>query len=103
MLLDRTISQLDIGTIPADEARQLGQFGYMQWLAGVPGGVAYRDAALGALERAQPFAANSPAVAEFCGLLAASLARPLTVLPLEGPKAKRRGGARLRRLRRLSL
>lgn len=102
MLLDRTISQLDIGTIPADEARQLGHYGYLQWLAGLPGGVAYRAAALGALDRARPFAGNSPAIAEFCTLLTASVERPLAALPLEVPSARRRGGAKVRRLRRLS-
>ena len=32
MLLERTIIQLDTGDMPSDEARQMGQLGYMNGL-----------------------------------------------------------------------
>ena len=78
MLLERTISQLDTGPMPPDEAWQLGQLGYMQWLAGLPGGTDYRRAALDARELALPFSGHSLAVEAFCTLLQASADDPLT-------------------------
>ncbi|MBS8227831.1 hypothetical protein [Vannielia litorea] len=103
MLLERTISQLDTGPMPPDEAWQLGQLGYMQWLAGLPGGVDYRHAALEAYARALPFSGHSLAVEAFCSLLQASADNPLTLLPLALPPNRRRGGAAARRARRLPL
>ena len=100
MLLERTITQLDTGPMPPDEARQLGQLGYMQWIAALPGAANYRSAAHHAHERAAPFRHRSPAIAEFCKLLRASLDRPLAPLPLAMPPRKRRGGAGARRASR---
>ena len=103
MLLERTILQLDTGPMPPDEARQLGQLGFMQWLAGLPGGADYRRAALEAHARALPLAAGSPALAEFCALLTASLRAPLAPLPLALPARRRRGGAAAKRSWRMPL
>lgn len=97
MLLEQTINQLDIGTLPPDEARQMGQLGYMQWLGGLGPMADYRREARHALVMAEPFCACSPAVAVFCDLLHASLRVPLEPLPLALPARQRRGGARARR------
>ncbi|MFC3613811.1 hypothetical protein ACFORG_08585 [Lutimaribacter marinistellae] len=94
MLLERTISQLDIGPVPPNVAQQMGQLGYMQWIAALPGGMDYREAARRALATAQPFAGHSPAVAAFCALVQASLDSPLTPLPMRMPPRVRRGGRR---------
>ena len=97
MLLERTITQLDIGNIPHERALELGQLGYMQWLGGLPGSANYRVAALRALTMAAPFMENSPAVAVFCDLIVASLDSPVAALNLSLPSHHRRGGARARR------
>ncbi|MCV6585890.1 MAG: hypothetical protein OIF47_10185 [Marinibacterium sp.] len=102
MLLERTITQLDIGPLPAAEARQMAQFGYMQWIAGLPGRADYAACARQARALAAPFAETSPAVAEFCALLTASIEAPLRPLPLALPPKKRRGGSGARRSARLS-
>ena len=96
MLLDRTISQLDIGYLPRARALELGQLGYMQWLGALPGDADYRGAAMRAYEAASPFRRASPAVAVFCDLLVASTRMPPAPLPLSLPR-HRRGGARARR------
>ena len=103
MLLERTISQLDIGPIPLDEATELGQLGYMQWLAGLRGDESYVHAAMRAYETAAPFRRTSPAIAAFCDLLVASTGVPPQPLPLAMPMRHRRGGAGARRLRRTML
>lgn len=103
MILERTIIQLDTGDVPADEARQMGQLGYMQWIASLPGNADYPQAALHAFDKAAPFMVHSPAVAEFCKLLLISLEAPLTPLPLAMPTRQRRGGAQARRSYRLPL
>ena len=103
MLLERTISQLDVGPMPADEARQMGQLGYMQWIAGLPGDADYERAALSAYRIAVLLAASSPAVGEFCELLLTSIREPLRPLPLSLPPRKRRGGAGARRSCRFAL
>ena len=100
MLLERTISQLDIGPVPPEEAAELGQLGYLQWLASLDADVGYTQAAIQAFEMAHPFAQLSPAVAVFCELLAASMRVPIEPLPLTMPIRTRRGGAQTRRLRR---
>ncbi|MEM9754346.1 MAG: hypothetical protein AAF914_00050 [Pseudomonadota bacterium] len=97
MLLERTISQLDIGPVPPDRARELGHLGFMQWLGWLPAGVNYPHAALHALTVAAPFASTSPAVAVFCDLLIASTAVPPQPLDLELPPHHRRGGRAARR------
>jgi hypothetical protein len=97
MILERTIIQLDTGDMPADEARQMGQLGYMQWIAGLPAAADYVQAALDAYDKAAPFMVHSPAVAEFCELLLSSVEAPLAPLPLAMPKRERRGGAQARR------
>ena len=102
MLLERTIAQLDVGPMPAEEARQMGQLGYMQWIAGLPSGADYERAALNAHSLAAPFICTSPAVAEFCELLLTSVREPLTPLQLSLPPRKRRGGAGARRSSRMS-
>jgi hypothetical protein len=101
MLLDHTISQLDTGPMPPDRARQMGQLGYMQWIAGLPGEADYTRAARHALARAADFRTCSPAVEAFCQLVEASLTAPIAPLPLSMPPARRRGGARARRVDRL--
>ncbi len=102
MLLEQTIAQLDIGAMPLDEARQMGQLGYMQWIAGLPGNADYQRAALRAYLMAAPFIESSPAVAAFCDLLLTSVQEPLKPLPLSMPPRKRRGGSDARRSARLA-
>jgi hypothetical protein len=97
MLLERTISQLDIGPIPLPRAYELGQLGYMQWLGWLPPMADYRKEAMRAYAAAQPFIRTSPAVAVFCDLLVASTRSPIEPLPLSWPTRHRRGGARARR------
>ena len=97
MLLERTISQLDIGHVPPARAAELGRMGYMQWLGGLPGNAAYLREALRAHAMASPFCTTSPAVAVFCDLLLDSMELPPVALPLALPEPLRRGGARSRR------
>ncbi|MDG4649657.1 hypothetical protein P6F26_14525 [Roseibacterium sp. SDUM158017] len=101
MLLERTISQLDIGHLPPEKAAELGHLGYMQWLAGLPGAADYRRAAMEAFSKAQPFARISPAVAVFCDLLVASTRMPPRPLAMVLPLRQRRGGATARRSGRM--
>ena len=101
MLLERTIAQLNIGRVPPDEATELGQLGYMQWLAGLPTEADYAHEAMHAYARAQPFQRTSPAIAVFCDLLLASTRTPIEPLPLKLRMRERRGGARSRRRRRM--
>ena len=98
MLLERTISQLDIGMVPREEAQELGQLGYMQWLASLQADSDYLNEAMVAYKAAQPFSKTSPAVAVFCDFLIASTRSPIQPLPLKMPPRKRRGGAKRRRL-----
>ncbi|MEL6410383.1 MAG: hypothetical protein AAFQ38_08285 [Pseudomonadota bacterium] len=97
MLLELTISQLDIGYVPQGRAQVMGQLGYMQWLGALPAMSHYIDEATHAYALAKPFAANSPAVDVFCDLLLSSLKAPLSPMPLKLPARERRGGARARR------
>ena len=100
MLLERTISQLAIGPVPPHEASELGQLGYLQWLASLPVNADYAGEAMHAFTVAQPFQRTSPAVAVFCDLLVASARNPMEPLPLKMPTRERRGGAQARRTRR---
>lgn len=97
MLLERTISQLDIGFVPEEQAETLGHMGYLQWLGALRGDVGYAQEAFHAFELARPFSKTSPAVAVFCDLLIASVATPIRPLALKLPTPARRGGARARR------
>lgn len=97
MFLERTISQLDTGTMPPERAQELGQLGYMQWLGGLSGRSDYHRQATHALKMATPFMQASPAVAVFCDLLVASMRMPPAPLPLALPVRQRRGGAHARR------
>lgn len=103
MLLERTIAQLDTGPMPPDEARQMGQLGYMQWIAWLPRDADYLSAAARAYEAARPFMLHSPAVAAFCDLLQASIEQPLKPLDLSMPARQRRGGAKARRSFRMPI
>ncbi|MEM9707681.1 MAG: hypothetical protein AAF871_02735 [Pseudomonadota bacterium] len=97
MLLELTITQLDIGKVSSQRARELGHLGYMQWLGALPAAANYNREARRAYEMAAPFAGASPAVGVLCDLLVASLQSPLEPLPLELPNRARRGGANARR------
>lgn len=97
MMLERTLSQLDIGYVPDEVAEKMGHLGYAQWLGALRGGANYVHEAQRAVDLARPFAHTSPAVAVFCNLLATSIASPLASLTLKLPKPARRGGARARR------
>ena len=103
MLLERTIAQLDTGPMPPEEARQMGQLGYMQWLAWLPRDADYMKSAACALDAARPFVMHSPAVAAFCDLLQSSIDKPLRPLDLSMPSGRRRGGAKARRSFRLPI
>ncbi|GAA4229817.1 hypothetical protein J4E08_03545 [Sagittula sp. NFXS13] len=98
MLLERTISQLDIGPVHPGRATEMGRMGYLQWLGALPGHSGYAAEAQRALAMAQIFADGSPAVAVFCALLRQSLDTPLQPMTLAPPPRVRRGGARTRRL-----
>lgn len=97
MILERTICQLDIGPVPPDRARELGQMGYLQWLGSLPPMASYPRAAMQAYEIAAPLGPTSPAVAAFCDLLVASTRSPLEPLDLSLPTRQRRGGSKARR------
>ncbi|MEM9047163.1 MAG: hypothetical protein AAGC92_00465 [Pseudomonadota bacterium] len=97
MLLALTISQLDIGPVPPERAKELGQLGFMQWLGALPATSAYRREAMRAYRMASPFRHASPAVAVFCALLVASMCLSPQPLPLALPHPRRRGGADARR------
>ncbi len=97
MLLERTISQLDIGPLPPDRAAELGRLGYMQWLGALRPDASYPTEAQRAYAMAVPFARTSPAIAVFCDLLVASAEVPPVPLDLTMPGGVRRGGARARR------
>ena len=97
MMLERTISQLDIGYVPDHIAKDMGHLGYMQWLGALRGDAGYADEAARAYHLARPFIETSPAIAVFCNLLLTSMASPLRPLPLTVPVPSRRGGAKARR------
>ncbi len=97
MLLERTISQLDVGYVPEYIAEEMGHLGYIQWLGALKGDAGYPYEAMRAYELARPFIRTSPAVAVFCHLLVSSTASPVTPLELTIPAPSRRGGARARR------
>ncbi|MEM9047033.1 MAG: hypothetical protein AAGC81_20335 [Pseudomonadota bacterium] len=97
MLLERTITQLDIGDTTPEQAQKLGHLGYLQWLGALPGASNYRHEAARARALASPLSATSPAVAVFCDLLAASTGSGVAPLPLKMPERHRRGGSRARR------
>jgi hypothetical protein len=97
MLLELTISQLDIGPVSPERARDLGQLGYIQWLGSLRGDDDYHRAAHRAFEMAAPFRRGSPAVAVFCDLLVASTRMPPQPPTVAIPAPARRGGARGRR------
>lgn len=68
MLLERTISQLDIGFVPDHVAEEMGHLGYAQWLGALKGDAGCFNEAMRAYEFAQPFIPTSPAVPVFCHL-----------------------------------
>ncbi|MFW2587062.1 hypothetical protein [Sagittula sp. SSi028] len=98
MQLEQTLTKLDVGVLPPDQARDLGQMGYMQWLGALPACADYLAEARRARAVARPLAPASPAVAVFCRLLSLSIQQPLRPLPMVKTAPKRRGGARARRL-----
>ncbi|MDJ0995640.1 MAG: hypothetical protein QNI90_18825 [Dinoroseobacter sp.] len=97
MMLEHTISQLDIGYVPDHVAEEMGHLGYVQWLGAIRGNASYIGEAMRAYHLAQPFVRTSPAVAIFCHLLVASTASPVAPLELKLPAPARRGGAKARR------
>jgi hypothetical protein len=97
MLLELTISQLDIGPVSPERAEELGQLGYIQWLGSLRGAENYHRAARRACAMAAPFRLNSPAVAVFFDLVEASTRMPPGPLTVAIPAPARRGGARGRR------
>ncbi|WP_136441185.1 hypothetical protein [Pacificoceanicola onchidii] len=98
MNIARTLNGLMARNLTPDRARELGQLGYMQWLGTLPANADYVKEAGKAYAFAEEFIDTDPAVAAFCALVRASQHRPLQPLDLALPKAKRRGGARSRRL-----
>ena len=97
MLLERTISQLDIGYVPDDKAEEMGHLGYAQWLGALKGSAGYEHEANRAYDLAKPFIETSPAIAVFCRLLVESIASSPRPLELKLPAPARRGGAKARR------
>ncbi len=97
MLLEKTISQLDVNCTSDQRVQELGQLGYMQWLGSLPAMADYCKEAARAHDKALPFAKTSAPIAVFCDLLRASVEAPLKPLPLKLPERQRRGGAKARR------
>lgn len=97
MFLERTISQLDVGFLPPNQAEELAHLGYLQWLGSLRGDAGYAQEAMRAYDMARPFIQNSPAVAIFCHLLVTSATAPIEPLDLKLPPRTRRGGAKARR------
>ncbi len=98
MLLEYTIAQLDIGPVPPEHAKKLGQLGYLQWLGALPDSANYRNEAMRAYRSAQPFRRRSPAVAAFCDILVESTGPEIRPLHLSPLAQGRQGGARARRI-----
>ena len=98
MLLERTISQLDIGHVTSDQANEMGQLGYLQWLGSLPANANYAGEAMRAYQMARPFWKTSPAIAVFCTLLIQSTGTPPAPLSLTYPSRVRRVGAQRRRI-----
>ena len=97
MLIERTLTQLQVDPGSKERTEELGQLGYMQWLGGLPGHASYEAEAVKAYLMAMDFADTDPAVRVFCALIRESLQKPLVPLAIALPKPKRRGGARERR------
>lgn len=97
MLLEKTITQLNIGYTTPERALELGQLGYLQWLGALRCDTGYFEEATRAYGLARPFIETSPAIEVFCSLLIKSIAAPLETPDLKLPSQKRRGGAKARR------
>ena len=97
MLLERTASQLDVGSVPPNQAEKLGQLGFLKWLCALHGDADYVAEVRCAFEATEPFRAQSPAVVAFCRLLLASSERPPRTLAFLPTPPSRQGGARARR------
>ncbi len=98
MSIDHILNKLQTRTSTPERAKELGQLGYMQWLAGLPVNADYVSSAIYAYDMSEPIMHTDPAVAAFCELLVASIENPLTPLDLSLPKPRRRGGAKERRM-----
>ncbi|MFW2542528.1 hypothetical protein ACN2XU_07790 [Primorskyibacter sp. 2E107] len=98
MLIARTLNGLQARDLSVERAQELGQMGYMQWLGTLPADADYEYEAVRAYLAAMDFIETDPAIAVFCGLIRDSLRKPMRPLDLAMPKARRRGGARKRRL-----
>lgn len=96
-LLRRTMTQLDVGVLPARRAQELAALGYLQWLGGLPDGLCYRSEAMRAYAAAAPLRRGSPAVAVFCDVLVASTTGVARPVALAMPPRRRRGGRRTRK------
>ena len=72
MLIARTLTQLQVNAGSPERAREIGQMGYMQWLAGLPGAACYLTEATHAYNAALPFRDTDAAVAVFCQQVARS-------------------------------
>ena len=97
MVLDTILDNLRLTNSDPHRAHELGQLGYMEWLASLPGDSDFNQQAMIAYERALPFRRSAPAVAVFCDLLVEATRMPIAPLNLSLPDAHRRGGARARR------
>ncbi|MEM6439707.1 MAG: hypothetical protein AAF763_08465 [Pseudomonadota bacterium] len=97
MMLARTIAQLDVGAMPAEQARELAEFGFLQWLGGLAADTDYRKEAMRAVAAAEAAAKRSPAAALFRELLIASAGAAPAAASLRALQPRRRGGARSRR------
>ncbi|MBU2944397.1 hypothetical protein Q4578_00420 [Shimia thalassica] len=97
MLVERTLTQLQVEATTTERAQELGRMGYIQWLGWLPGHASYEAEAVKAYLVAMDFVDTDPAVAVFCDLIRKSLRRPLVPLDLSLPKPRRKGGAKRRR------
>ena len=97
MVLDRILDRLRLRSAEPRRPHELGQLGYIEWLASLPGDSDFNQQAMIAYERARPFRRSTPAIAVFCDLLVAATRMPIAPLDLSLPHACRRGGARARR------
>ena len=97
MFTEMTLSQLQATRPDPIRARELGELGFLQWLATLPGDADYEACAVQAWMTAQEESPDHPAVAAFREMIRQTLARPTTPLTFTRPKPRRRGGAQARR------
>jgi len=94
---ERIVARLEAAPDAPARAAEIAHLAFMEWLAGLPGGVSFPLAALEAFERTREAARRARAARIFRDLLVAATAMPPRPLGLSLPRPGRRGGRRARR------